>query len=66
MQKKKLLENTGFQGVLLVRMAGLEPARPYEHQHLKLASLPIPAHPHLAWTIISDFLILSTSKYKKV
>ena len=31
----------------LVRMAGLEPARPIEHQHLKLASLPIPAHPHL-------------------
>ncbi len=28
-------------------MAGLEPARPSEHQHLKLASLPIPAHPRM-------------------
>ena len=37
-----------WESVLLVRMAGLEPARPVEHQHLKLASLPIPAHPQLA------------------
>lgn len=28
----------------LVRMMGLEPIRSYEHEHLKLACLPIPAH----------------------
>ena len=34
----------------LVREAGVEPARPCEHWHLKPASLPIPplAHPYLA------------------
>ena len=33
----------------LVREAGVEPARPCEHWHLKPASLPIPplAHPYL-------------------
>ena len=30
----------------MVRVAGLEPARPYEHKHLKLACLPVPAHSH--------------------
>ena len=29
----------------VVRLAGVEPARPYGHKHLKLASLPIPAWP---------------------
>ena len=28
----------------LVREMGLEPTRPVEHKHLKLACLPIPAH----------------------
>ena len=37
----------------MVRMAGLEPARPYEHQHLKLASLPIPAHPQISMNYYS-------------
>ena len=32
---------------VLVRVAGLEPARPYEHKHLKLACLPVPAHSHI-------------------
>ena len=31
----------------LVRMMGLEPIRSYEHEHLKLACLPIPAHAHI-------------------
>ena len=31
----------------MVRMMGLEPIRPIEHQHLKLACLPIPAHSHM-------------------
>ena len=28
----------------MVRVMGLEPTRPIEHKHLKLACLPIPAH----------------------
>ena len=32
----------------LVREAGVEPARPCEHWHLKPASLPIPPLAHLA------------------
>lgn len=31
--------------LFLVRLAGVEPARPYGHKHLKLASLPVPAQP---------------------
>ncbi len=31
---------------MLVQMRGLEPPRPCEHQHLKLACLPIPPHLH--------------------
>ena len=33
---------------LLVRMTGLEPVRAFTHKHLKLASLPIPAHPQIS------------------
>ena len=32
----------------LVRMTGLEPVRAFTHKHLKLASLPIPAHPQIS------------------
>ena len=38
---------TGSDYIGLVRMTGLEPVRPFEHKHLKLASLPIPAHPRI-------------------
>ena len=31
----------------VVRLAGVEPARPYGHKHLKLASLPVPAQPQI-------------------
>ena len=31
----------------LVRLTGVEPVRPFGHKHLKLASLPIPAQPHM-------------------
>ena len=33
---------------ILVRKAGLEPARPYGHMALNHACLPIPALPHVA------------------
>ena len=49
----------------MVRMAGLEPARPYEHQHLKLACLPIPAHPHIHLfkrLFLNDRLIIISPK----
>ena len=36
-----------FSLVFLVREAGVEPARPCEHRHLKPASLPIPPLAHL-------------------
>ena len=41
------LSETGSDYIGLVREAGVEPARPCEHWHLKPASLPIPplAHP---------------------
>ena len=46
-QKKK--DTTYVVSFFLVREAGVEPARPCEHWHLKPASLPIPplAHPIL-------------------
>ena len=34
----------------VVRLAGVEPARPYGHKHLKLASLPVPAQPQITAT----------------
>ena len=36
----------------MVRMMGLEPIRSYEHEHLKLACLPIPAHAHISMVLI--------------
>ena len=44
---------------LLVREAGVEPARPCEHWHLKPASLPIPPLAQVAQQLISAGLILS-------
>ena len=32
---------------IMVRITGLEPARYFYHQHLKLACLPIPPYPHI-------------------
>ena len=32
----------------MVRVMGLEPTRPVEHKHLKLACLPIPAHSQMS------------------
>ena len=32
----------------MVRVMGLEPTRPIEHKHLKLACLPIPAHSQMS------------------
>ena len=42
------LSETGSDYIGLVRLAGVEPARPYGHKHLKLASLPVPAQPRSA------------------
>ena len=42
------LSETGSDYMGLVREAGVEPARPCEHWHLKPASLPIPPLAHLA------------------
>lgn len=41
-QTQKPPESQRFRGFPLVREAGVEPARPCEHWHLKPASLPIP------------------------
>ena len=53
----------------LVRMTGLEPVRAFTHKHLKLASLPIPAHPQistnyysLVYQICQLFFLLSPLK----
>ena len=43
-----LLSETSSDYIGLVRLAGVEPARPYGHKHLKLASLPVPAQPRSA------------------
>ena len=44
-----------FQLAPMVREAGVEPARPCEHRHLKPASLPIPplAHPYVRAVLFS-------------
>ena len=43
--------STGFASAsFLVREAGVEPARPCEHCHLKPASLPIPPLAHIVCT----------------
>ena len=44
----------------LVGIVGLEPTRSYEHQHLKLACLPIPAYPHEV-----DFYLCTDGKSTK-
>ncbi len=55
--------SVGLSTDILVRMAGLEPARPYEHQHLKLASLPIPAHPQIGMDYYSTAFPFVNSKF---
>ena len=53
----------------VVRLAGVEPARPYGHKHLKLASLPIPAQPQIsgsfrtAWLLYNFYRGLSMDFY---
>ena len=42
----------------LVRVMGLEPTRPIEHKHLKLACLPIPAHSQMSFST-EDLLIIA-------
>ncbi len=41
--------------VLLVREAGVEPARPCEHWHLKPASLPIPPLARVVCCLSSEY-----------
>ena len=41
--------------VLLVREAGVEPARPCEHWHLKPASLPIPPLAQVVGYLSSEY-----------
>ena len=57
-KEKRRAQNSVLCGclffALLVRMTGLEPVRAFTHKHLKLASLPIPAHPQISLFIISD------------
>lgn len=43
---------------LLVRMMGLEPIRSCEHEHLKLACLPIPAHARTVVCMVNPRFIL--------
>lgn len=43
----------------LVRMMGLEPIRSYEHEHLKLACLPIPAHARINHLLCLLFKVVS-------
>lgn len=50
----------------MVRMTGIEPARPHGHENLNLACLPIPPHPHRYQRIApigrdSSLVIYSTS-----
>ena len=51
-KEKRRAQNSVLCGclffALLVRMTGLEPVRAFTHKHLKLASLPIPAHPQIS------------------
>ncbi len=44
--QKKMPEQSGLCSDV-VRLTGVEPVRPSGHKHLKLASLPIPAQPHI-------------------
>ena len=41
----------------MVRVMGLEPTRPIEHKHLKLACLPIPAHSQMSPSTGDLFII---------
>ena len=43
------IRTPGWVSVFLVREAGVEPARPCEHWHLKPASLPIPPLAQVVW-----------------
>ena len=72
-KEKRRAQNSVLCGclffALLVRMTGLEPVRAFTHKHLKLASLPIPAHPQISihdYTcfapICQPFLFLSFSE----
>ena len=47
----------------LVRVMGLEPTRPIEHKHLKLACLPIPAHSQMSLST-EDLLIIAYGEKK--
>ena len=49
---------------MLVQMRGLEPPRPCEHQHLKLACLPIP--PHLHCTFCSSLTLVAEATNLKM
>ena len=47
----------------LVRLTGVEPVRPFGHKHLKLASLPIPAQPHIEVPKDRSVIILSPAVF---
>ena len=47
----------------MVRVMGLEPTRPIEHKHLKLACLPIPAHSQMSLST-GDLLIIAYGEKK--
>ena len=57
------LSETGSDYIGLVREAGVEPARPCEHWHLKPASLPIPpvSYTHLYICISQTRLVICAS-----
>ena len=49
-----LVGTSAYDKPILVRTAGLEPARAYAHQTLILACLPISTHPHMYRWVIKD------------
>ena len=55
--------SNAIRTLVMVRVTGLEPAQPCDHQNLNLTRLPIPPYPHITffkWRFVSTYAIISS------